>query len=62
MIKFTRHAERRKKLYKITDSEIDTVIRFGEKRKVDEGKYTFVHKIKERDLLLKVVCKIIDNV
>lgn len=61
MIKYTRHAKRRMKLYKITNAEIKAAIGFGKKTKASEGKLEFLHSVSDRKLPLKVVCKIVDN-
>lgn len=61
MIKYTRHAKRRRKLYKITESEIEKVIESGKKIKINHEKFEFIHDIKGKKLPLKVVCKRNDN-
>lgn len=61
MIKYTRHAKRRTKLYKISDAEIKTVIKQGKKIQDSEGKLEFVQNVNKRKLPLKVVCKMVDN-
>lgn len=61
MIKYTRHAKRRRKLYNISESEIREVIEHGEKIVVDEKRLEFVHKTETEKLPLKIVCKKVDN-
>ena len=61
MIKYTRHAKRRMKLYEITEAEIKAAIELGKKTKAGEVKLEFVHNVNNRKLPLKVVCKIVDN-
>jgi hypothetical protein len=62
MIKYTRHAKRRMKLYKISEHEIKATIELGKKTRASEGKLEFVHNASDRKLPIKVICNIIDNV
>lgn len=61
MLKFTQHAKRRMRLYKITESEIEEVINSGIKSAFDTDKDEFIHQIRNRKLPLKIVCKRIEK-
>lgn len=61
MIKYTRHAKRRMKLYKITENEIQTIINSGNKKTSFENKIEFMNKLPQKELPVKVVCKMKEN-
>ncbi len=61
MIKYTRHAKRRMKLYKITEQEVQTIINSGNKKTSFENKIEFMIKLPQKELPIKVVCKMIEN-
>jgi hypothetical protein len=61
MIKLTRHAKRRMKLYKISFEDIDLVLKNGQKFQNRDNTITFIYKLTDRKLPIKVVSKQIDN-
>ncbi len=61
MIKFTRHAKRRMKLYNLSEYDVETVISTGEKEIISDKEHVFVARLSGRLLPLKVVCKSIEN-
>lgn len=61
MIKYTRHSKRRLKLYNISESEVELVIKFGTKVEVEGNKYESMYHFDDKILPLKVVYKVIGN-
>jgi hypothetical protein len=46
MIKFSRHAKRRMKLYDINENDVLAVINEGEREQLAAGKVRFLHELK----------------
>lgn len=61
MIKFTRHAKRRMKLYNIDETLVAGVIAEGKKTRLNEDLFEFLFEIENMDLPIKVISKIINN-
>ena len=61
MIKYTRHSKRRLKLYNISESDVEFVIKLGTKVEVDGNKFESMYNFDDKILALKVVYKVIGN-
>ena len=61
MIKYTRHSKRRLKLYNISESDVEFVIKLGTKVEVDGNKFESMYNFDDKILPLKVVYKVIGN-
>ncbi len=56
MIKYSRHARRKMKLYDITEPEVEKVIKEGEQIKPDDNNIEFIYNLSGKELFLQIIC------
>lgn len=61
MIKYTRHAKRRMKLYNIDEKMVSSIVAEGRKTQLNENLYEFLFESEKLDLPIKVVSKIVNK-
>jgi hypothetical protein len=61
VIKYSRHAKRRMKLYKISERVISTIILKGKKQNLEPDKISSILTIEKQKYPIKIIYKIINN-